>query len=202
SAGRASHRAFHEGYAGIPDVRLFQSRRASVDRGWRHVPFGERAGRPAGARRVAAFRELADVPAAFHPGRIDWRLRHHRRSENRRRVGAHGPRRGRSGVLMLPISRLPTDWQVSDDTLADRVVLVTGAYGGLGGAVARAASRAGATVVISGKRKRQLEQLYDAMCAEGLAEPVIHPLDMEVATPREYAALAEGLERDFGRLDG
>jgi NAD(P)-dependent dehydrogenase (short-subunit alcohol dehydrogenase family) len=82
------------------------------------------------------------------------------------------------------------------------VVLVTGAYGGLGGAVARAASRAGATVVITGKRKRQLEQLYDAMLAEGLAEPVIHPLDMELATPREYAALAEGLERDFGRLDG
>ena len=25
---------------------------------------------------------------------------------------------------------------------------------------------------------------------------------MEVATPREYTALAEGLERDFGRLDG
>jgi len=79
---------------------------------------------------------------------------------------------------------------------------VTGAYGGLGGAVARAASRAGATVVITGKRKRQLEQLFDAMVAEGLPEPVIHPLDMEVATPKEYSALAEGLERDFGRLDG
>lgn len=102
----------------------------------------------------------------------------------------------------LPICRLPLDWQPAADTLAGRVVLVTGAYGGLGGAVARAASRAGATVVITGKRKRQLEQLYDAMLAEGLAEPVIHPLDMEVATPREYAALAEGLERDFGRLDG
>ncbi len=102
----------------------------------------------------------------------------------------------------LPICRLPLDWQPAADTLAGRVVLVTGAYGGLGGAVARAASRAGASVVITGKRKRQLEQLYDAMLAEGLAEPVIHPLDMEVATPREYAALAEGLERDFGRLDG
>ena len=104
--------------------------------------------------------------------------------------------------MTLPVSRLPAGWLPAADTLADRVVLVTGAYGGLGGAVARAASRAGATVVITGKRKRQLEQLYDAMCAEGLAEPVIHPLDMEVATPREYAALAEGLERDFGRLDG
>jgi len=104
--------------------------------------------------------------------------------------------------MSLPVARLPAAWISGADTLADRVVLVTGAYGGLGGAVARAASRAGATVVLTGKRKRQLEQLYDAMLAEGLSEPVIHPLDMEVATPREYTALAEGLERDFGRLDG
>jgi NAD(P)-dependent dehydrogenase (short-subunit alcohol dehydrogenase family) len=68
--------------------------------------------------------------------------------------------------------------------------------------VASAAARAGATVVIAGERKRQLEQLYDAMLAEGLAEPVIHPLDMESATPRDYEALAEGLQRDLGRLDG
>ncbi|MEO9078462.1 MAG: SDR family NAD(P)-dependent oxidoreductase [Rhodanobacter sp.] len=105
-------------------------------------------------------------------------------------------------MTTLPVARLPTDWKSSADTLTDRVVLITGAYGGLGSMVARAASRAGATVVISGKRKRQLEGLYDAMREEGLPEPVIHPLDMEVATPREYSALADGLERDFGRLDG
>ena len=104
--------------------------------------------------------------------------------------------------MTLPLVRLPQAWTPAGDSLAGRVVLVTGATGGLGGAVARAATRAGATVVIGGRRKRQLEQLYDAMLAEGLAEPVIHPLDLEVATPREYAALAEGLERDFGRLDG
>jgi NAD(P)-dependent dehydrogenase (short-subunit alcohol dehydrogenase family) len=104
--------------------------------------------------------------------------------------------------MTLPVSRLPAGWTPDADTLAGRVVLVTGAYGGLGSAVARAAARAGATVVITGKRKRQLEQLYDAMLAEGLAEPVIHPLDMESATPRDYEALAEGLQRDLGRLDG
>ena len=102
----------------------------------------------------------------------------------------------------LPVAHLPADWQPEAGSLAGRVVLVTGAYGGLGSAVAHAASLAGATVVITGKRKRQLEKLYDAMREEGLAEPVIHPLDMEVATPREYAALADGLQRDLGRLDG
>lgn len=104
--------------------------------------------------------------------------------------------------MTLPVARLPAHWKPADDTLIDRVVLVTGAYGGLGAAVSRAAARAGATVVISGRRKRQLEQLYDAMLADGLSEPVIHPLDMETATPREYENLVEGLQRDFGRLDG
>ncbi|MFK2877102.1 SDR family NAD(P)-dependent oxidoreductase [Rhodanobacter hydrolyticus] len=104
--------------------------------------------------------------------------------------------------MTLPTARLPAGWMPASDTLDGRVVLVTGAYGGLGGAVARAAARAGATVIISGKRKRQLEQLYDAMLADGLSEPVIHPLDMETATPREYAALVDGLRHDFGRLDG
>ena len=91
--------------------------------------------------------------------------------------------------MTLPTFRLPAGWEPAADALTGRVVLVTGAYGGLGGAVARAATRAGATVVITGKRKRQLEQLYDAMLAEGLSDPVIHPLDMEVATPREYTEI-------------
>lgn len=104
--------------------------------------------------------------------------------------------------MSLPLRRLPAAWSPSGQVLSDRVVLVTGAYGGLGSAVARAAARAGATVVLTGKRKRQLEQLYDAMVKEGLPEPVIHPLDMETATPREYEALADGVQRDLGRLDG
>ena len=104
--------------------------------------------------------------------------------------------------MSLPMVRLPSGWVPAADTLAGRVVLVTGAYGGLGSAVARAAARAGATVVITGKRKRQLEQLYDAMMAEQLPEPIIHPLDMEAATPLDYEALADGLQRDLGRLDG
>ncbi len=104
--------------------------------------------------------------------------------------------------MALPFAQLPKDWALKEGSLAGRVVLVTGAYGGLGAAVARAVSRAGAVVIITGRRKRQLEQLYDAMVAEGLPEPIIHPLDMEAATPRDYEALADGIERDFGRLDG
>ncbi|HUA80621.1 MAG TPA: SDR family NAD(P)-dependent oxidoreductase [Dyella sp.] len=104
--------------------------------------------------------------------------------------------------MSLPLHRLPPSWTSVGNALSGRVVLVTGAYGGLGSAVVRAAARAGATVVMTGKRKRQLEKLYDTVIGEGLPEPVIHPLDMEAATPSDYEALAEGLQRDFGRLDG
>ena len=103
--------------------------------------------------------------------------------------------------MTLPQVRMPAG-APAQPSLAGRVVLVTGAYGGLGTAVAKAAARAGATVVATGRRKRQLEQLYDAIVAAGSPEPVIHPLDMEAATPLDYEALAEGIERDLGRLDG
>ncbi len=97
---------------------------------------------------------------------------------------------------------LPEDWAVATDALAGRVILVTGAYGCLGGAVAHAVAQAGATVVITGRRKRQLEQIYNAMLTRGLPAPVIHPLDLPTATPDDYAALIQAVQSDLGRLDG
>jgi NAD(P)-dependent dehydrogenase (short-subunit alcohol dehydrogenase family) len=104
--------------------------------------------------------------------------------------------------MALATVRLPSDWAPAADSLAGRVILVTGAYGGLGGAVARASVRAGATVILAGRKVRMLEKLYDELVAGGGEQPVIHPLDMESATPADYLALAEGLEAEFGRLDG
>ncbi|MET0329825.1 MAG: SDR family NAD(P)-dependent oxidoreductase [Dyella sp.] len=104
--------------------------------------------------------------------------------------------------MALPLMGLPTAWSAAADTLSGRVILVTGAYGGLGSAVVRAAAQAGATVVISGKRQRQLEKLDDELRVEGLGEVLIHPLDMEIATPDHYVALADALQSELGRLDG
>lgn len=102
----------------------------------------------------------------------------------------------------LPSTRLPDGWSPAQGLLAGRVILVTGATGGLGGETARAAMRAGATVVITGRKVRALEKLYDQLVADGGSQPVIHPLDLESATPADYAALAEGIENELGRLDG
>jgi NAD(P)-dependent dehydrogenase (short-subunit alcohol dehydrogenase family) len=105
-------------------------------------------------------------------------------------------------VSALPSARLPGGWSPPPGALAGRVFVVTGATGGLGGETARAIIRAGGTVVITGRKVRPLEKLYDELVALGGPEPVIHPLDLESATPNDYAALADGLEKEFGRLDG
>lgn len=85
--------------------------------------------------------------------------------------------------------------------LRGRVVLVTGAAGGLGAAVALRAGAAGATVVLLGRRVKPLEKLYDALRESGAPEPAIYPLDLEGASASDYAQLAEAIERECGRLD-
>jgi len=90
---------------------------------------------------------------------------------------------------------------VGTASLADRVILVAGAGGGLGSAAAIACAAAGATVVLLGRKLRRLDRVYTAVEAVG-PEPLLYPLDLEGATPDDYATLAERLQSELGRLDG
>lgn len=85
--------------------------------------------------------------------------------------------------------------------LAGRVVLVAGAHGGLGSAASVACARAGASVVLLGRRVPKLNRLYDTIAAEG-AEPLLYPLDLEGASPDDYATMAERIGQELGHLDG
>ena len=85
--------------------------------------------------------------------------------------------------------------------LDQRVVLVSGAHGGLGSAAAVACAEAGATVVLLGRKVPKLNRVYDAVAQAG-AEPLLYPLDLEGASPDDYAELADRLRAELGHLDG
>jgi NAD(P)-dependent dehydrogenase (short-subunit alcohol dehydrogenase family) len=105
--------------------------------------------------------------------------------------------------MTLPMARLPVDWTPAAESLAGRVVLITGAAGGLGRASALACARAGATVLLADRKTRALEPVYDEIAAlPGRPQPVLQPMDLQGASPLEYQTFAESIERQLGRLDG
>jgi NAD(P)-dependent dehydrogenase (short-subunit alcohol dehydrogenase family) len=89
----------------------------------------------------------------------------------------------------------------SEPALKDRVILVTGAHGGLGSVASVACARAGATVVLLGRKVPKLNRIYDAMTAVG-PEPLLYPLDLEGASADDYAEMAERIGSELGHLDG
>ncbi|MCC6379511.1 MAG: SDR family NAD(P)-dependent oxidoreductase [Burkholderiales bacterium] len=97
---------------------------------------------------------------------------------------------------------LPDPARPSPPDLAHRVILVTGATGGLGEPLARECAAQGATVVLHGRHLPRLEALYDAIVADGHAEPVILPLDFAKAEAADFGNVASALESQFKRLDG
>ncbi|MCR6662673.1 MAG: SDR family NAD(P)-dependent oxidoreductase [Luteimonas sp.] len=85
--------------------------------------------------------------------------------------------------------------------LEGRVVLVSGAAGGLGREAALACAKAGAKVVLLGRKVPKLNRVHDAIEAIG-GEALLYPLDLEGASPDDYAELAQRIEAELGRLDG
>jgi 3-oxoacyl-[acyl-carrier protein] reductase len=79
--------------------------------------------------------------------------------------------------------------------LTGKTALVTGASGGIGGAIARALHAQGATVTVSGTRRDALDAL-----AGDLKERV-HVLPCNLASKEEVEALVPKSEEAMGRLD-
>lgn len=103
--------------------------------------------------------------------------------------------------MTLAAASAPGAANGSPASLAGRVILVTGAYGGLGEAAAKACAQAGATVVLLGRKVPKLSRTYDAVKALG-AEPALYPLDLAGADPADYEAMADRICADLGGLDG
>jgi len=97
---------------------------------------------------------------------------------------------------------IPVPFTPAPGLLKDRVILITGASGGLGRALSLGCARAGASVVLCGRNGARLERLYDEIVQLGLAQPAIAVLDLASAHAGDYDRLAESLASEYGRLDG
>ena len=86
--------------------------------------------------------------------------------------------------------------------LDDKVVLVTGAAGGIGRGVAKRCTLEGATVILLDKQEKQLNSTYDDIIALGQAEPVMVVDDLASLEPTRSELLAGQIDAAFGRLDG
>lgn len=100
---------------------------------------------------------------------------------------------------------MPADikhYRPADNLLQGRVILVTGAGAGIGAEAARSFAHFGATVVLVGRTQKKLEAVYDAIEASGGPQPVIFVMDFAKAQGDDYQNLHDGLQQEFGRLDG
>ncbi len=97
---------------------------------------------------------------------------------------------------------LPKQFTPGAALLEGRVILITGASGGLGRALALECARAGASVILSGRNGAKLERIYDEIESIGAPQPAIAVLDLATATAVDYDRLAETIGREFGKLDG
>lgn len=88
------------------------------------------------------------------------------------------------------------------DLLKDKIILITGAGDGIGKAAAKAYAKHGATVVLLGRTTQKLESVYDEIISERSVQPAIYPMNLEGASPKDYADLANTIETEFGALHG
>jgi NAD(P)-dependent dehydrogenase (short-subunit alcohol dehydrogenase family) len=97
----------------------------------------------------------------------------------------------------LIIKTLPS----TEQSLAGRIILVTGASSGIGKAAALHCAEQGATVILVGRNIKKLETVYDAIEQAQFPQPAIFELNLKTANEQHYAALAQVLTDEFGHLD-
>jgi NAD(P)-dependent dehydrogenase (short-subunit alcohol dehydrogenase family) len=79
--------------------------------------------------------------------------------------------------------------------MKNKVVVITGAAGGLGKAFAHAFAAAGATIIVADLNKKGAEDTFNALNTEGSA------LEVNVANEASTQAMAQTIFEKFGRID-
>lgn len=93
-------------------------------------------------------------------------------------------------------------FEIHEQSLSDKVILVTGAGDGIGRTAAITFAQAGAEVILLGKTVNKLEKVHDDILEMGCKQPCILPLDLRGATDSDYQGMASTISGQFKKLDG
>jgi len=86
--------------------------------------------------------------------------------------------------------------------LSGKTILITGAAGGLGSALALQCAGEGADLVLLDKNRRALSVLSDKLTGQGFSPPGLYPLDLAGAGVDDFNQLADIVRSEFGGLHG
>ena len=91
---------------------------------------------------------------------------------------------------------------ISKNSLAKKIILITGASSGIGKSAAIEYASHGATVILLGKTSSKLEKVYDEIEKLGYPTPSISLMDLLIADANDYQELIENLLAEYNQLDG
>ena len=91
---------------------------------------------------------------------------------------------------------------INKNSLANKIILITGASSGIGKTAAIRYASHGATVILLGKTSSKLEKVYDEIEKLDCPAPSISLMDLLIADANDYQELIDNLLKEFNQLDG
>jgi len=85
--------------------------------------------------------------------------------------------------------------------LSGKTILITGAAGGLGSAIARQCAGLGADLILLDKNRRGLGELSDEIVGQGFEPPGLYPLNLAAVGVDDFSKLVETIRTEFSGLD-
>ncbi len=94
------------------------------------------------------------------------------------------------------------EYKPKKESLKDKVIVISGGGSGIGKAAALSFGNHGADLVLIGKSIENLESTYEDFLKTELKPPLLHSMDFESASEKDYQEINKVIMNEFGRLDG